>query len=158
MRNFCLFICISLAVAYWSGLPLSLGLSAQSQWYTRLTYMLLHGNVIHLLLNIYAIMTMLFLCRVKLLQIIAAFVIAIAVPYCGEVPLVGISTFIYALLGMIIMDSDSWKYLLLTNLAVISFSVVLNNISFIAHIDCFALGVIVGFISSRRHGRNSCRR
>jgi membrane associated rhomboid family serine protease len=67
----------------------------------RLTYHLVHAGLLHWALNASVIATLAFRWQLPPWQWLAAFVIAACYPWPSSVPVVGLSVWIYALLGIV---------------------------------------------------------
>lgn len=120
----------------------------------RLSYMFFHGGALHLLINIYSLLSLSFIRHTRPVHIIAAFIIAVTIPQCllSFTPTVGLSTMIYALTGLVIMESQRWTGLLFINLAIVIASVALPHIAFASHLYCLAVGASIGFLTGNRYG------
>lgn len=153
MRNITLLICVALIVLHIIGLPESYGFSKESEQYTRLTYLFVHGGWLHLLINIYSLLTLAFLCNVKVWQFFVSLFVGVTMPAFTIIPMVGISTVIYTITGMIIVESKEWWWLAVFNLLIIGAGMFMPGIAFLAHLYCFLVGMIIGFLTSKKYGR-----
>lgn len=135
--------------------PERLWMNCDSPWYTHFTYIFCHAGWMHLIINAYALLHLVFICHASWRNMSVAWVISFLLPYTGEMPVVGMSTLIYALLGLVIVDSPKWITLIAINAAIILSSVFIPHIAVIPHLVCFASGIIIGYLTSVRHGRDS---
>lgn len=155
MRNLALLLIVAMTVVQCTAVSGGLGLSCNSPWYSHLTYIFAHDGWVHLCINAYALLTLVFMNDAGWAKMAASWVISVLVPYNGDTPLLGMSTLIYALLGITVMDSPRWKMLLTVNISVILSSIFIPYVAFMQHLVCFASGVVIGFLTSERHGRDS---
>lgn len=153
MKNISLMLCTMLIALYMYGIPDTYGLSKESLPATRITYLFVHGGVMHLLVNVYSLLTLAFICDSKIWHFVVSMIIAITIPVFNDVPMIGISTVIYAMTGIIVMGSNRWWWFVLINLLIIGASTMMTGIAFTAHLYCFALGMLVGFLTNKKYGR-----
>ena len=114
--------------------------------YRRLSYMMIHANLLHLIINLYTFLSLTFLCNARLMHFLIATIIAATIPnvLLSNIPMCGISVLNYALTGLILFDSKKWFFLLLTNLAIAALGMLFGGIAAVPHI----YGLIVGFATS----------
>ena len=133
----------------------SFGLSLTSPSSARLLYFTLHTNILHVTVNVYAFLTLSFLCRARMWQMCAAILTAATIPTAtlSQVPMVGFSTVIYAMAGMSILAASDWRWLALCNLLLIGAQSFFAGFAVLPHLYCFCTGCIIGFIFTPRYDR-----
>ena len=120
------------------------GLSDSSMWASRLVFHFFHGNVLHLMLNVVALLTLSFKCEPKGSEWIASFIIASLYPLPGSSPIVGFSAIVYAMLGIRTLYAVK---ILLINLSAIGFGLLLPNIAVGIHLWSYAIGLVYGLFT-----------
>ncbi len=128
-------------------------LSLDSPWWTRLTYLLVHGSCLHTAVNVYSVLALAFLANARAWQGLAAFVVALFIPDCvlADTPIAGLSTYIYAQTGIVVMQSKRWVALVCANLILIAASFFFMDLFAVwPHIWCFSCGIFIGLITSKR--------
>lgn len=128
------------------------GICQQHTWPQRFYYMFFHAGIIHCIINIYAFLSMSFLSGVKYWQLAASYLIAASMPFMllCDTPVVGFSACLYAMSGIVIMTQRKWWSLIIVNLLLIAPQSFLPGIALLAHLYCFAVGLLFGFIFSPR--------
>lgn len=132
----------------------SMCLSRTSNFVTRITYILLHGNVFHLVMNVYCMLSIIFLSFPKKTDVFMSFLIAFFIPdyFIGESNIVGISVMLFAFTGILVMRSTEWKRFFLFNLAVVVCGALIPKIAFMPHLWGFSCGCLYGIITAKRYG------
>lgn len=156
MKSFSLILSIALIVLFFAvpeQMAMKLGVSDSSTWITRITYQFLHVNVIHLAINVYAILLLSFLSGARLWQFILSFTIASLIPssITSDSPMLGLSVLNFALTGMLLMNSRRWKRFLLLNVVLILPTFILYNVAASAHLYALIAGAAVGFFTAKRY-------
>ena len=132
-------------------MELSLSQGTALMDYHRLTYMLIHANIIHLLLNVYCLLTLVFVCRVKAKCFLIGTIIACAIPtgMLSDIPMCGMSVLNFSLTGYSIMlcrDNLTRVKCIAANIALISFTIFIPGIAAIPHAYGFILGMASAII------------
>ncbi len=135
-------------------------------WWHCLTWMWLHGNWVHVLLNAWALIQIVFGWEVRWRSIAEAVGVAMVwswlcregVTVCGgegEV-IVGMSGVIYALAGVEALRQGSWNergYMMMMWLASIAVTAavgwIVGRMAWEAHLECYCLGVAMAFLHYR---------
>jgi membrane associated rhomboid family serine protease len=127
------------------------GLCRCSQWWRRVVYVFFHGNVVHLGMNVYALLYVVFLFPVGMRLLCCALLAAVSVPgvLLGDVPAVGLSGVVFFLLGGILYMVEDRRRYVLTNVGVIALGVLLPNIAWGVHVWCFVWGLVYSFVYGR---------
>lgn len=133
-----------LTITFFLGIPCEeFGVSSTSPWWTHFTYHFFHGNLIHLLSNVYAIwfcvdkkrFTIKTLLSAYLLSVVASFIVR------SSIPIVGLSGMIFVILG-INLSSVPTKINITYMLAILIIGYIIPNISGSTHLICFLVGLI----------------
>ena len=129
------------------------GLSLTSPSTNRLLYFILHASFLHVAINVYALLTLSFLCRATTWQLFAAILIASTIPSCtlSALPVVGFSTVIYAMAGMVIVAGADWRWLMFCNLLLIAAQSLFAGFAVLPHLYCFCVGCGAGFVFTPRY-------
>lgn len=133
------------------------GLNANSEIERRYLYMFSHGSWIHLSINIYSLLVIFFLAGGNWWQSLFSLAVSIYLPSFvlpEEQMIVGASTFIYCMTGILVMNSEKRLLFILMNSLFIMFSFMLpsSNIAVIPHLYCFVCGLLFGILTARIHG------
>ena len=154
MRNITLLICVTLITLFittnlYDCLPYA-GLCRTSPYAHRVYYLMLHANILHLSLNIYAMLTLAFMCNLRSWHLFVGALLAITIPsgVLGDIPMVGCSTLIYAMAGIVVASESKWKGLAIANLLVIALQSFFVGFAVLPHLYCFCTGFAVGFVTS----------
>lgn len=126
-----------------------------SAWYTCLICQFFHANILHLACNAYA----LWLLHFTLGDFIAAYIISIVSASLSTVPVVGASSFIYALAAFRMSGARLGRYEWMAFFVLNAVTIIIPSISFIVHISSFSLGYLFYKIRIVEHGyRSYCKR
>lgn len=126
-----------------------------SAWYNCLICQFFHANIIHLACNVYA----LWLLKFTLGDFIAAYIISIVSVSLSTVPVVGASSFIYALAAFRMSGARLGKYEWMAFFVLNAVTIFIPSISFIVHISSFSLGYLLYKLKMIEHGyRSYCKR
>lgn len=159
MKNTSLIICIILVMVFmWPSSTDWLqcyGLTSTSALTNRVLYLTLHANALHLSINMYAFLILSFLSRARSWNLFASALIAVTIPNAllSGVPMVGFSTVIYAMTGMILVSDSRWKVLVAANVSIMMIQGLLIGIAWLPHLYCFAAGLLVGLVFTPRLDR-----
>lgn len=117
----------------------------------RLLYPFLSTNVMHAMLNVYCLLGLVFVYRIKAWIIITAYLIAVTAPSPIIANTVGLSGVIYAALGIYTLHAVRiCKYLLFIALSVALMACLGSMYNTALHIYCFLIGSIISVL---HHGR-----
>lgn len=139
----------------------TLGAYDNSSWYTPVTYMFVHANPIHLLLNVIMFFQMnaffYYDTANKRMVYISSFLISVFMArVCTmELPTVGASGFLFAVLGYI-CSMTTTKCAIINISSLILYSVIgyiIGVFNYKLHIFCFVTMLLVGFILRYAHKR-----
>ena len=138
------------------------GLHAGCSLTERMTYPFLHANILHAGLNVYVLLSAVFLYDVSPRQLILSYLIAISFPVTSlstlHSPLstnitVGLSGINYALMALIIPQVAQPRPYILTVLAYILVGFAFPNCNNVLHLYCFLLALPLSML--RRHRNNT---
>ena len=123
----------------------------------RLTYSVFHASFLHAFMNIWCLLSVVFMYRISLWSLLMAFAVAISFPvdtlhsilplYSLTIPSVGLSGVCFALMGRIsFMVRRKWYYQ-----AWLAFYIILGfifpNTNGWLHLYCYLMGVFVAFLN-----------
>lgn len=137
-----------LAITFFSGIPCEeFGVSSTSPWWTHFTYHFFHGNLIHLLSNVYAIWFCVNKKRFTIITLLSAYLLSVAASFIvgSPIPIVGLSGMIFVILG-INLSSVPTKINIVYMLAILIVGYIIPNISGSTHLACFLVGLITSAI------------
>ena len=136
------------------------GISQGCTFWQRLAYPFLHASWLHVGLNCWCLLSIVFTRDIKPWQLIMAYIIAISYPVdllsstaqalspSSPLSTVGLSGFIFALLGTISLQSRKW-YL---NIAIIgtfiAIGFLLPGINATLHLYCYLAGLLVSVLTT----------
>lgn len=159
-------------IVFYCLFDLELGYTTTSKFYTHITYMFQHSGIIHLAINSIAFFVM-FHNLQKLLNI---WIVISSILVCGftasflsmyDIPTVGASSMIYAMVGIDIgmtlfckkiKIANTRRYLLFICGLVLclSISAFRHNSNFLVHIYSLLFGFIISFFISVRQNTTKC--
>lgn len=144
-------------IAIYMSMPhqsaLLLGLSSQSPPMTRITYMMVHANPTHLIVNIYAILSMAFVMGARLHHLIASLLISATIPsvLIADTPMLGISVANSALIGAIVFSFNKPSKWIVINLLFILIGAAIPGLAWKQHLYGFFAGLVYGFVTTPRY-------
>lgn len=157
MKTASIIYCIILVFVYVlvpKDVAISLGVQNDCGVLNHILYSLFHYNEMHLFLNIYVILSVVFFHNVNIFKFCFALIAAMLLP--SEAALdsvcIGSSVFAYALIGIEVMISDEWKKFAYLNLFIISIGTLFNNIAVLPHFWGFGCGCLYGILTAKRYG------
>lgn len=140
---------VFIAQALVGFLPASVMMCVDAPLLARLAYPFFHTGIVHALLNAWCFLSIAFILPTSLWKLAAAYIIAISVPdLCLPAsPVVGLSGFCYALLGLFTCEVRSkwlwagqiWFSILL--------GIILPNVAVGVHAYCFAAGTLLSALN-----------
>lgn len=128
--------------------PGDVGLYCGCPLQNRLLYHFFHANVIHLSLNVWCLLSCVFLADVSAPALLFAYAIACTVPVSSGTPTVGLSGVCFALLGFIMWNvkkklSYNFSIFLCIATPLVLLPHAVNNM---LHAYCYAVAVIAGAV------------
>ncbi len=122
-------------------------LMPSAPWCHRIVYMFCHANMLHLGMNLWALLYLVFLFGADIWMFLAALLAAATVPsvLIGGEPVVGLSGVVFFLLGGIADIVRSKRKYLLSNLGFIAMGLVLPHIAWGVHLWCFVCGLVYAY-------------
>ncbi|EGN00265.1 hypothetical protein HMPREF1017_00791 [Bacteroides ovatus 3_8_47FAA] len=147
-----------LAIIYFAGIPSDVyGVSSASPWWTHFTYPFMHGSLIHLLSNTYALwfcfkkkMSPKIIPPIYLMSVLASFIAS------SSIPIVGCSGMIFSIIGINLTSAPTKRNIIyVTIILIVGF--IIPHIAGAIHFVCFIQGVAVSTIYKNiNHFRNDC--
>lgn len=106
--------------------------------------LLRHGNALHLILNLNAILIVAFKMYVKGWKWLCGLGISICYPTRWiTVPIIGMSGWVYAMLGLMTMSVKNWRWMLLVNVLTIAMGAMMPGIAWGMHAWSYGLGLVI---------------
>lgn len=121
--------------------------TADSAWWTHLTFHFTHGNIFHLAANMLVVFLLLFYRKDGWWMWILCYLIAILCSFvvCSTKPTVGLSGLLLAYYGIICYkDGARWKSMLQTLAYMVVSCIFASRLAIGLHFMCFALGAAIG--------------
>lgn len=140
-------VAIALALFLSPITPAEAGLAPSSPWFTHLTYSLIHVSAIHLALNAYALLYVVFLFHISPARLAGALLIASAYPKeitPIDCPTVGLSAIIFALLASLSWDIHNGLYFQAVNISNLIIGFFVPGMDPYVHIFAYILGLGLG--------------
>lgn len=137
-----LLLCVAALLVHVSGLLWPETWSVFTR--TKTLRMLMHGNVMHLLVNMNALLIVAFRMYVKGWKWLCGGVISLCYQTSWTtVPIIGMSGWVYAMLGLMTMSVKSWRWMLLVNVVTIAIGAMLPGIAWGIHAWSYGLGLVI---------------
>lgn len=111
---------------------------------TRLLNMLRHGNLLHLLININALLIVAFRMYAEGWKWLCGIVISVSSNMLLTTEeAIGLSGWIYAMLGLMTMKQAHWRWALVVYVATIIMSAIVPGMAWRTHAWCYGLGLMI---------------
>lgn len=137
-----LFVMVMVSL-FWLDGP---GLAVGSPWWSRFVYQFVHGNVWHLVANVYCIVLLAFNMHQDLKSLIICYLISCTVPVFSDIPVVGASGICFGLMGWNTWRvARKWNYLAWLG-AFIVIGFVIPRFAGFTHFYCALMGLIAGWL------------
>lgn len=116
----------------------------------RLCYSLVHASLLHALVNVWCLMSVVFIYDISLWRLLTAYIIAVSVPgfALSEVPTVGLSTVCYALMGSLSFEVRRKAYFQGWMIFYIGIGFLFPGVNAIIHVYGYVAGLIVGLLNA----------
>lgn len=139
-----------LTLIYFLGLPAQVyGVSSHSQWWAHFTYPLLHGNIVHLICNIYA----LWFClnertypKQTLLPLLYIIAVVSSFLYTSDQPTIGFSGVIFAMIGINLVRVPT-RVNIIYMVIILAAGILIPQIAGVNHLISFAIGCAVAMLT-----------
>ena len=133
----CLLVTFFLAICV--DAPSTYGLSDHSSWLSRMYFHFFHAGLLHWSVNAIAVLTICFRFQIDWKYYIVAFAISTMYPFSNSMPIVGLSLWIYAVIGIITPITMHPYKVFFANIICIFIGVLSANISiwlshFVGHV------------------------
>jgi membrane associated rhomboid family serine protease len=127
----------------------SVGIYTGCDIWQRLLYSFFHANIVHALLNVWCLLSVVFLYRIKLWVLVAAFLIAMSVPtFClTSTPTVGLSGVVFALFAMLSFSVQRKLYYQSWMVFYLVMGFLMPNVNAYLHLYCYTIGFIVALLN-----------
>lgn len=124
-----------------------MGLYAGCGILQRLSYPLYHQNIFHALINLWALHQCMSAIRCRW-DLVLFYIIAVSYPFPNDIPIIGLSGFVYAYMGYIAPYVKKKVKYNLTILLYISIGLVFPCMAIGVHIYCYVLGLLWGYLNA----------
>lgn len=167
-------ICIIVYVAMPLPLLAHVGICEDCSIFARFAYPFFHASFIHMALNCWCLLSVVFVYDTKMSDLVNAYIIAVLFPvgtiaaitpdaFSSGIPTVGLSGIDYALLGMVSFQAKRKLYYHAWVLSFVAICLIISRLgSFFGygiatpnnplHVYCYVAGLLVGFLNSPAHG------
>lgn len=150
-------VCMALFhnISDWETVGLSTGCGIEC----RMLYPFYHAGILHALLNVWCMLSIVFIYDVSVWRLLIAYLIAVTIPgFCiSAVPTVGLSGAIFALYGSISFEVSRKTYFQLWMIMYLALGFIFPNTNAWIHLYCYLAGLMVALLNkpvrSRHHGR-----
>lgn len=122
------------------------GLHSGCSWYAHISYPFLHASWWHLAANLYALY-MLLSFRPSLKFYILAFIISVTFPFIISTPIIGLSGFLCALMGLVWWKAKNVYLYHILSVSFILFGFFFSSAAAFLHFYCYTLGVFLGWLN-----------
>lgn len=131
------------------------GIKIGSNITERILYPFFHANIIHLSINIWSFLCIMFIYQLPLKRLIIAYIIvvsfpidtiAMALPY-KDIATIGLSGFVFALMGSISFEVLHKKKFQISMIISIALGFAVTNINGYIHLYCYIMGVVVAILN-----------
>lgn len=129
----------------WSSVGIFDGCGLRS----RLLYPFFHVGIIHALLNVWCMLSVVFVYNVSLSRLIFGYIAALSIPTCclSVVPTVGLSGLVFALFGSISFEVGRRLYYQLWMATYIIIGFLFPNTNAWIHLYCYIVGLLVALLN-----------
>ena len=128
----------------------SIGMAAGTPWYTHFTYSFFHVGVLHLIVNCWALLCVVFTYDINVRMLLTAFLVAASFPaslFPSAVVTIGASGFIYALFGRISLSVIRKWYFQGWTAFFIGIGFLFPGTNAWLHLWCYLLGLALAFLN-----------
>jgi len=131
---------------------IDLSLTSTSPCWTRITYMFIHANPAHLIINLFSLLSLVFLANARLTQFLLSALISTTIPAAiiADTPTCGISALNFALTGIIVMHSPRWPRFMIINIIFIIPTYFMPHIASSIHLYALIAGALITYITTPR--------
>lgn len=147
-------VCVAVSTVYtpdWEAV----GLSQTCGWPQRFAFSFFHASLFHAVLNMWCLLSVVFLYPVSWLHMLMAYIIAVVTPAClaGAVPTVGFSVVYFALLGIVSFMMERKVYFHSCVGLCLFAGLFVPQINGLVHLYGYAAGLLAGFLMVKRSGK-----
>lgn len=152
MKNLSIILSLVLIAVFVADFGCDPSIHAVTRTSIRPLYVLHHAGILHLAINVYCLLSMVFCSEARLWHFSLSVLFACFLPPAIiTAPTVGFSTVLYAMSGILIMQSPNARLLILLNLSTIAIQFVFSSMAVTAHLYCFLMGIVSGFLFNPTH-------
>lgn len=118
-------------------------------FHERILYPFFHAGPIHALINVWCLLSIVFIYSVTICRIMLAYMIAVTIPsFClSDIPTVGLSGVVFALFGTISFEVQRKAYYQLWMLAYLVAGFFFPNTNALVHLYCYLAGGAVALLN-----------
>lgn len=134
----------------WNGVGIQAGCALSG----RLLYPFFHANILHAALNVWCLLSLVFIYDITALRLLMAYIVAASVPVdtlgtfvCMAHPTVGLSGMVYFLFGSISFEVSRRRYFQLCMAFYIVFGFLFPNTNAWLHLYCYLVGLSVALLN-----------
>lgn len=150
-------VIVILIYIIYGGIP-ELGIREGAGVYQRFGYHLAHGSLLHVLLNVWCLLSIMFVYDISFGLLIVAYVLAslfpvdslhLIMPYSNSLllPTIGLSGICYCLMGMIAFRVKRKLYYQMWLLFYICIGFLFPNVNGWIHLYCYVAGLCIAFLT-----------
>lgn len=116
----------------------------------RLVYPFFHASFLHAAVNVWCLLSIVFIHDVSLWRLLAAYVAAVLVPgfLLSDVPTVGLSCVCYFLLGSLLFEVERKMWFLFCMAIYIAVGFLLPSVNALVHLYGYLAGLMVGMLNA----------
>ncbi len=128
----------------------SVGAAVRCSMTARMGYSFFHASVIHALVNVWCLLSVVFMYDISIWRMLTAYIVAVCVPefLLSDVPTVGLSCICYTLLGSLIFEVRRKLYFQLSMALYIAVGFLFPSVNALIHIYGYLAGLIVGLLNA----------
>lgn len=115
----------------------------------RLLYSFFHANILHAIMNVWCLLSVVFIYNIKLWLLITSYVIAVSIPtFClTPTPTVGLSGMVFALFAMLSFSVARKLYYQSWMIAYLVIGFLMPNVNAYLHLYCYIIGFGVALLT-----------
>lgn len=116
----------------------------------RFVYSFFHASTFHALVNVWCLLSIVFLYDVSIWRLLTAYIVAVIVPgfLLSEVPTVGLSCVCYFLLGSLIFEVKRKLYFISSMALYIAVGFLFPSVNAVIHVYGYLAGLLVGLLNA----------
>lgn len=127
--------------------PHCIGLYEGTPAFTRFTYQFFHASWLHLFINIWCLLSLVFNYDLSIWNFFWAFLISAAVPVLWAIPTIGLSGFCFALIGIAGFSVRNKRLYHTWAIGIILLGFFSSGVNASLHLFCYLVGLFVGWFN-----------